>query len=197
MPRIANYNTTVEDCLTYRLKSLTENNNNYLKSYGIRTGVTSWTINGQPHAKINFKVTHTEYETFIIFDYKCNGEPINYSVNLISRPSNLSKGEVWFFVCPVTGKCCRKLYLHGTHFLHREAYKGLMYEKQIQSQRTRDMFKVLDAVFIKDEIYDELHKKYFKTHYNGKQTKRYKKIMNIIEGSKRYPNGTLERLLMM
>jgi hypothetical protein len=130
MPRYANYNTTVEDCLKYRVKSLTENNNNYLKSYGIRTGVTSWSINGQHHAKISFKVTHTENGTFITFDYKYNGEPINYNVNLISRVSNLGKGKMWFFVCPVTGKCCRKLYLYGTHFLHREAYKGLMYESQ-------------------------------------------------------------------
>lgn len=197
MPRIANYNTTVEDCLTYRLKCLTENNFNYLKSYGIRTGTTSWRINGQPHAKIDFKVTHTKNGSFITFDYKCNGEPINYNVNLISRLSNLGKGEVWFFVCPVTGKCCRKLYLHGTHFLHREAYRGLMYESQIKSQSTRAMYKVFDAVYIKDEVYEELYKKHFKTHYNGKETKRYKRIMNKINIADRYPNGTLESLLMM
>jgi hypothetical protein len=197
MPRIANYNTTVEDCLKYRVKSLTENNNNYLKSYGIRTGTTSWSINGQPYAKIDFKLTHTENGTFINFDYKCNGDPINYKVNLISRLSNLGRGEVWFFVCPVTGKCCRKLYLHGTHFLHREAYKGLMYESQLNSQSTRSMLKVLDKVFIKDEVYEELHKKHFKSHYNGIPTKRYKRIMNKINISESYPKGTLESLLMM
>jgi hypothetical protein len=197
MPRYANYNKTVEDCLIYRVKSLTENNNNYLKSYGIRTGTTSWTINGQPHAKIDFKVTHTENGTFITFDYRCNGEPIKYNVNLINRISNLGKGVMWFFVCPVSGKRCRKLYLYSKHFLHREAYKSLMYESQLKSQKTRNMFKVLDAVFIKDEVYEELYKKYFKTHYNGKETKRYKKLKNIIETSKRYPTGTLESLLMM
>lgn len=197
MPRYANYNTTVEDCLKYRVKSLTENNNNYLKSYGIRSGVTSWTINGEPHAKIDFKVTHTENGTFITFNYRCNGEPINYNVNLISRVSNLGKGEMWFFVCPVTGKCCRKLYLNGTHFLHREAYRGLMYESQLKSHSTRNMLKVFDAVFVSDEVYDELYKKHFKTHYNGKETKRYKKLKNIIETAKGYPKGTLESLLMM
>jgi hypothetical protein len=57
--------------LTYRVKSLTENNNNnYLKSYGIRTGTTSWSINGQHHARIDFKVKHTENGSFITFDYK-------------------------------------------------------------------------------------------------------------------------------
>jgi uncharacterized protein (UPF0332 family) len=104
---------------------------------------------------------------------------------------------MWFFVCPVTGKCCRKLYLYGTHFLHREAYKGLMYESQIQSQRTRGMFKVFESVYVKDEVYDELYKKHFKTYYNGKETKRYKRIINKINIADRYPNGTLESLLMM
>lgn len=59
------------------------------------------------------------------------------------------------------------------------------------------MLKVFDAVFIKDEVYEELHKKYFKTHYNGKETKRYKKIMSKINIADRYPKGTLESLLMM
>jgi hypothetical protein len=71
-----------------------------------------------------------------------------------------------------------------------------MYESQLKSQSTRNMYKVFDAVFVKDEVYDELYKKYFKTHYNGKETKRYKKLKNIIEASKRYPANTLESLLM-
>jgi hypothetical protein len=197
MPRIGNYNRTVEDWLKYRVKSLTVNNNNYLKSYGTRSGVTSWTVNGEPHARIDFTVTYSEDETFIIFEYRSDGVPIKYRVNLISRLSNLGKGEVWFFVCPSTNKLCRKLYLYGTHFLQREAYKSLMYESQLNSQNTRSMLKMLDKVFIKDEVYDELYKKHFKTHYNGIPTKRYKRIMNKINISKSYPSVTLESLLIM
>jgi len=52
-------------------------------------------------------------------------------------------------------------------------------------------------VFIKDEVYDELYSKHFKTHYNGKETKRYKKIMDKIERAENFPLGTLQKLLLM
>ena len=100
MGRYANYPTTIEDCLTFRLKSLTENNNTYFTSFGTRKGVTSWSRNGEVHSKIDIEVTHTEYDSFIIFDYKCNGEPKRYKVNIISKVSNLGKGNVLFLVCP-------------------------------------------------------------------------------------------------
>jgi hypothetical protein len=175
---------------------LTENNNTYLKSYGTRSGVTTWSINGQVSSTLSFVLTYNEYETYIVFDYRCNGEVINYKVNLISKPSNLGRGEVWFFVCPVTRKCCRKLYLYGTHFLHREAHKGFFYESQTKSQSTRNMLKMFDAVFINDAVYDELYKKYFKTHYNGKETKRYKRITAKINKAESFPRNTIESFLM-
>lgn len=197
MGRYGNYPTTVEDCLTFRLKSLTENNNTYLTSYGTQRGVTSWSTNGNVHSTINIEVTHSEYQTYIIFDYKCNGEPKRYKVNLVSRVSNLGKGEIWFFVCPSTGKLCRKLYLNSGYFLHRTAFKSMMYSKQIESKKYRNLDKVFGAYFIRDEIYSELYKKYFKTHYNGKPTKRYLKLKNQIDIANRFPPDTYERLLMM
>jgi len=52
-------------------------------------------------------------------DYKLDGKPINYKVDLVNVPSNIGKGVVWFFVCPMTGKKCRKLYLVDTYFTSR------------------------------------------------------------------------------
>jgi hypothetical protein len=197
MGRFGNYPTTVEDCLTFRLKSLTENNNNYLTSYGIRRGVTSWSTNGNIHSTINIEVTHTEYETFIIFNYRCNGEPINYRINLERKNSNLGKGIIWYFVCPRTGKLCRKLYLNNGYFLHRTASKNLMYSKQIESKKFRNLNKVFGACFELDEVYTELYKKYFKSHYKGKPTKRFLKLKNKIDVANRFPPDIIERLLMM
>jgi hypothetical protein len=197
MPRYANYPTTVEDSLTFRLKSLTENNNTYLTSYGTRKGVTSWSRNGIVDSKIDIKVTHSEYNTYIILNYKYNGEPINYRVNLISKPSNLGKGKIWFFICPRTGKYCRKLHLQRGYFLHREAFKNLMYANQIISKNNRAMHSIFDKAYLKDEVYKELYSKHFRTHYNGKETKRYKRIMDKINISESYSRNTLESLLMM
>ena len=197
MPRYSNFPTTIEDCLTFRLKGLTENLNNYLTSYGTRKGVTSWSRNGEKFASINIEVTYNEYQSFIIFDYRNNGEPIRYKVNLISKVSNLGKGNVWFFVCPRTGKLCRKLYLVSDYFLHRTAFKSTMYAKQIESKKFRSLGKVFNACYLSDAVYEERYKKYFKTHYNGKPTKRYLKLENKIRIAESYPVGTFERLLLM
>jgi hypothetical protein len=197
MGRYGNYPTTVEDCLTFRLKSLTENNSTYLTSYGTRKGVTSWSTNGVVNSTINIEVIYSEYEAYIIFDYKCNGEPKRYKVNLVSRVSNLGKGLIWFFVCPSTGKLCRKLYLNSGYFLHRTAFQSMMYSKQIESKKHRNLGKVFEACFITDEVYNELDKKYFKTHYNGKPTKRYLRLKNKIDLANSYPPNMEEILLMM
>lgn len=197
MGRYATYPTTVEDCLTFRLKSLTENNNIYFTSYGTKKGVTSWSRNGEVHSKINIEVTYTENETFIIFDYKCNDEPKRYKVNLVSRVSNLGKGKIWFFVCPTTNKLCRKLTLNSGYFLHRTAFNSLMYSKQIESKKSRYLGKIFDAFFIPDEVYSEFYKKYFKTHYKGKPTKRYLRLKNKIDIADSYPPNMFDRLLMM
>lgn len=63
-----NYPATIEDCLTYRLKSLNENNLNYFTWYGTHKGFTSCSINGEVHSKINIKVTYSKYQRFVIFD---------------------------------------------------------------------------------------------------------------------------------
>ena len=197
MPRYANYPTTVEDCLTFRLKSLTENNNTYLTSYGTRKGVTSWSRNGEIHSKIDIEVTYSVNEAYIIFDYKCNGEPKRYKVDLLSKVSNLGKGIIWFFVCPSTGKLCRKLHLNSGYFLHRTAFKNMMYSKQIESKKFRSLGKVFNNCFVTDEVYSELHKKYFKTHYKGKSTKRYLRLKNKIDLASSYPPNMEEILLSM
>ena len=194
MPRYANYPTTVEDCLKISITKLKEWN--YL-SLGTKSGTISWSRNGEVHSKIDIKVTNTGYTSFMILDYKCNGEPINYKVDIIRKPSNLGKGEILYFVCPRTRKHCRNLYLNNSYFLHREASGGLMYANQIISKTSRAMYSIFDRAVLNDEVYDELYSKYFKSHYKGKETKRYKRIMNKINISERYPTDTLEMLLMM
>ena len=72
-----------------------------------------------------------------------------------------------------------------------------MYAKQIESKKFRNLSKVFGAYFIRDEVYSELYKKYFKTHYNGKPTKRYLKLKNQIDIAESFPPNMEEILLMM
>lgn len=117
----------------------------------------------------------------ITFDYTYRDtEKIRYIAQLITRPSNLGKGLQWFFICPHTGKVCRKLHLIDGYFRHRSTIPNLMYAKQIESKKMRDWSKRF-GILLNDEVYEKLYSKHFKTHYNGKPTKKYLKLLKMIE----------------
>ncbi|MCK8493572.1 hypothetical protein M0L20_17025 [Spirosoma sp. RP8] len=62
-----------------------------------------------------------------------------HRIDLLIAPSNLGKGKVFYFVCPVTAKRCRKLYLVDGWFVFRYALEDTYYEKQLWSKRYRDL----------------------------------------------------------
>ena len=194
MGRYGNYPKTVEDCKTISISRLKEWK--YL-TYGKRNGSIHWSINGVQNSSINIVVEFTDFEKSIILNYKTNGKDICYKVYLESLPSNLGKGEVLYFVCPLTKKLCRKLYFENSYFLHRTAFKGIMYSKQLESKKNRNLIKVLDKVFLSDEVYKQRYKKYFKTFYNGKPTKKYLKLQNKIDTANKFPSNYLEQMLLM
>jgi hypothetical protein len=194
MGRYGNYPTTVEDCKTISISKLKEWN--YL-TYGKSRGSINWSRNGIETSSIGIEVTFTDAEKFIILDYKTKDEKIRYKVLIECIKSNLGKGDVYYFRCPNTEKLCRKLYLLGGYFLHRTAFRNLMYGKQLESKKNRQLLKLFDASFIPDDVYLERYKPYFKTHYNGKPTKRFLKLQTRIDIADRFPPDTFERLLMM
>lgn len=185
---------SVENCNTVSITKLKAWG--YLNN-GIKSGIISWSISGEVHSKIGIKSTILEHKKYITLEYIQSGETIKYDVRIISIPSNLGKGDILYFVCPITGKHCRKLYNNSKYFLHREAFRYFYYDKQIESKKNRFLVSIFDKVFLKDEVYNEQYQKHFKTHYNGKVTKRYQKILDKIKVAESYPSGTLERLLMM
>ena len=107
-------------------------------------------------------------------------EPIEYRVPIVSKPSNLGVGLIWYFVCPVTGKHCKKLYGASKYFLHREAFKGCMYECQTWSKNSRALIETMKWTFAKDNFM-EGRWKYMKTHYRGKPTKTYLKYLKLCQ----------------
>ncbi len=126
---------------------------------------------------------------YIELDYKCNEAPINYRVQLVSDPSNLGKGVVWYFVCPHTGKRCRKLYSADTYFYHRSAFRCCMYKIQTERQITRK-WKPL----YKGNEYYQLQAKHFKHWYNGNPTKRFLRIMKVIKQAEALPDLLFDKL---
>ncbi len=52
-------------------------------------------------------------------------------------------------------------------------------------------------MFVPDEVYGERYKKHFKTHYNGKPTKRYLRLMQRIDMSERYSQIDRDRIYLV
>ena len=160
MPKPHTFPTLYNEALQISISKLKEWE--YLNPEQIKSGTITWSRNGNPTGSISIQVnTHSE-QPYIELDYKYRDEPRNYKVYLTSTPSNLNKGEIWYFICPQTKKCCRKLYSIGGYFLHREAFNGCMYETQTQSKKYRQLDKTLGAYFKSDNLYSELYKKNFK-----------------------------------
>jgi len=114
---------------------------------------------------------------YLELDYKYNGNSINYQVPFVTVPSNLGKGDIWYFLCPATKKRCRKLYQISERFLHREAFQRCFYSKQVCSKYYRYLENTIGKEFEADEAYEEMQKPFFKKYYNGKPTKRYLKLL--------------------
>ena len=194
MPKPHTFPTLYNEALQISISKLKEWE--YLNPEQIKSGTITWSRNGSQTGRISIKVnTHSE-QPYIELDYKYRDEPRNYKVRLVSIPSNLGKGLIWYFICPHTKKRCRKLYSIGGYFLHREAFKGCFYETQTQSKKYRQLDKTLGAYFKSDNLYSELYKKNFKKTYAGKPTKRYLRIMEQIQKAESIPYHEIERAML-
>ena len=185
MPRQSNYPTLYDQCLQFNISKLKEWG--YLINGQIGSGTVTWSRNGTETDKISIVVNMLDKQPFLKLSYNYMNEHRNYKVRLVNRPSNLGKGLIWYFHCPQTSKLCRKLYLVGGYFLHREAFNGCMYESQTESKRYRYLSKTLGAYFKIDLLYDQLYQKHFKKTYAGKPSKRYLRIMKQIRRSESLP----------
>jgi hypothetical protein len=147
----------------------------YLEPNQIRSGTLSWSRNGNPTGRISILVNTIDMT--IQLDYTYGDEPRKYEIDIVSVPSNLGKGEVYYFECPKTFKRCRILYSIGGYFFHRDAFNNAMYDSQTISKGNRAMCKLFDSYGKSENKYIETQKKHFKKHYAGKPTKRYLKAL--------------------
>ena len=161
-----------------------------LKAWGyIKAGESfstklSWSIRGNPRGDIDaiIRIDDSGNSGVINLKYCYKGiHDRDYCINLVSKPSNLGIGHLWYFVCPETGRNCRKLYSIGGYFLSRSAHKDTLYETQTESKKTRLYKKILQPDFDADEAQKQLRKPYLKKTYRGKPTKTYLRLIRIID----------------
>ena len=164
--------TIYDDCTRLNLALLAKNG--YLLPNQAQSGVVRW---GESSIYIS---TIMQIETgALLLNYTSNGTPINYAVRLISRPSNLGIGRVWYFVCPKTAKLCRKLFLINGIFAHRTAAHG-MYEAQTRGKSNRATLQYLDNYYTNTEKIESLKRVY----YAGKETRKFSALLRKLARNK-------------
>ena len=73
-------------------------------------------------------------------------------------------------------------------------FQGGMYESQTKSKRWRQWDRLYGGYFELDRLYQQLYSKHFKTHYNGKPTRRYLKLMRKINEGEWIPISEMKNL---
>jgi hypothetical protein len=194
MAKLPTYPPLYDEVLQIYISKLKELG--FLKYNKITGGTLTWSRNGDKVATVSILVNTFNKEPHIELFYKYREESRQYKVRLVTIPSNLGKGKIWYFLCPKIKKRCRKLYLVDGYFLHREAFKGCMYDCQTKSKYYRKLNKTLGAYFRIDELYEQIYKKHFKKTYAGKPTKKYVHIMEKIHEAESIPYSRIERLIL-
>jgi hypothetical protein len=158
----------------------------FIKKGCIKHGSLNWT-NG---SSISFISCLKENEKYLQLVYtntsSYSGEITkhDYRIELAAIPSNLGRGELIYFVCPVSGRRARILYkVYGSlHFISRKAYrKRIYYPSQISSK----LHFHIDRYWELERLLEKLNQLVTKSNYQGKQT-RLKKRITILKGKKNY-----------
>ncbi len=153
----------------------------YLKPNQCQSGAITWKNNGFKTGSISIKVNTYLENPYIELSYSINLVPQNYRIHFKLLPSNLGKGLVWLFICPISGSYCRKLYLLDKHFCHRTAYNFGTYQTQTLGTKDKFLIRQFDKMTKANNAKSKLYSKNFKKHYNGKPTKQYLKLLRQIE----------------
>jgi len=158
----------------------------YLGREHTKSGIILWKLENKVTGKMKLTVNKN---SFILMEYSCNEKNYKYCIKVISKPSNLSIGEVWFFICPITGKVCRKLHFIGGVFAHRSSLPSGMYSTQTQSKSWRLLEKIYGNEFVIEDCYGIIGSKHFKTHYKGNPTKKYLNLLKKIKKAEMMLDG--------
>jgi hypothetical protein len=180
------YNTgavTTGQCLQVSIKAFTKH---IKEGTNFLVGSMNWDSGGS----ITVKLLKENNRYFVELDYikTIDGEKknIQYKVLVCTVPSNLGKGEVYYFLCPFSHKRCKVLYMaYGSlYFKSRVAYRHRIY---FASQMSSRLDKHNDAYWRLERKLELLYPKHPKTHYKGEETapgrriKRLEKTMNYHE----------------
>lgn len=193
MPKPHTFPTLFDDLLHLNISDFKKFG--YLKMNECKTGVLTWSKNEVKTNSISVYL-NTIDNPYLELSYSNNENNYKYKIFFETSLSNLGKGIIWYFVCPRTGKRCRKLYLNKGIFVNREAIVGAMYESQTKTKEWRFIDKTFGAYFNEEKCFSKIGSKHFKKYYKGKPTKRYLKLLEVIEKAKAISYADIEMAMM-
>ena len=110
-------------------------------------------------------------QSILTIRYSIRGVERTSMIGIETRPANIGKGVIRYFVCPVTNRLCRNLYLYNGRFVSQKAMRFAMYKQQTRSKINR---MIPEGVLADDYV---PYKPYGKMYYRGKLTPYGKRIM--------------------
>lgn len=165
----------------------------------IRKGFQSGIINWNNGSSSRIESVFTEEGKYIRLIYQIKKEsgeiiPKNYQIRLESIPSNLGKGEVYYFICPISGKRSRILYrCYGSQiFKSRNAYRNrIYYPSQIVSKN----YYHSERKFSLESQISKLQSQIRKSHYQGNETRLMQRIRKLSDQKQQHEQEDWMKLL--
>jgi hypothetical protein len=149
-------------------------------------GTLSWSNGGN----IRIEACINGEDRYLRLKYTCSTysqeeTDYDYKIFLTSIPSNLGRGEVWYFVCPVTGERARKLYscYNSCIWKSRAAYRNRIY---YNSQLSSKLDYYNDKYWHCYKVMEKLQKMQKRKFYKGKKTRLSNRIDYLEAKIERY-----------
>lgn len=173
--------TNIQDCIALSLTKC--KGMGYFAPNATAEGVLTWTSGGEVVAAVRFTTDTTNHRCTIAYR-TADGEDVTQTVLLRWRSSNLDKDVTswakgrgyYYFVCPVTGRSCRKLYFVNGRFVSRYAFKHIYAIQRLSHSRRNDVFRFLSYADKVEQLERQPRRKYT---YRGKPTPFARKVERL------------------
>lgn len=178
----------------------------FLNKYGYldewsKWGTVNWSRGGEPSGSVSVSTPYWEKDSPLLdrhvkFSYTSTDrwsgekEKFDYKVQLTTTQCHFGGVRYWF-ICPLTntatGMSCRRrvgvLYLAGKWFGCRHCY-DLCYASQKVDHHYKHypLFRILDL----EQKAEKLEKQIKRTHYAGRPTRKYRKLLALYDYERRY-----------
>lgn len=156
-----------------------------LKPERLMSGNIIWSFDGEETGRVGYQIVICEAnqnQSYFHLKYRTlpwgedEWKSMDYTVPLVPVRCNYGNNR-WYFQCIGCHRLAALLYLHGLHFVCRRC-ANLSYESCNENKRYRSSpFNIMAKMWKADELYESLTR----THYRGKPTRKYRRILELTE----------------